>query len=167
MTPNTWCCNKHDQKTTKYSKNTTTQKQVLYFPDLYRFVRTNILALSNVGFFQVSTQQRPFTICASSAELRFNSLSKFLTPPLGSPSSPPVWLAVSTTVCPPGKWTNVPEDQKGHVCVGKVHGLQTPNSIQFFCDIFVSVFGMLVNPNEPFQKNKKKTQTSLKKKTAI
>ena len=137
MTPNTWHCNKHDQKTTKYSTNTTTQKQILYIPDLYRFVRTNILALSNVGFFQVSTQQRPFTICASSAELRFNSLSKFLTPPLGSPSSPPVWLAVSTTVCPPREMNERPRGPKGPCLCGE--SSWTPDSklhpffLRYFC----------------------------------
>lgn len=145
MTPNTWHCNKHDQKNTRYSTNTTTQKQILYIPDLYRFLRTYSCPFKCCCFFQVSTLKALPPSAPTSAELRFNSLSKFLTPPLGSPSSPPVWLAVSTTVRPPLEMNERPRTKRAmFVYFGKVHGLQTPNSIQFFCDIFVSVFGMLV-----------------------
>lgn len=46
---------------------------------------------------------------------------------------------------PPGNERTSPRTKRAmFVYFGKVHGLQTPNSIQFFCDIFVSVFGMLV-----------------------
>ena len=139
MTPNTWHCNKHDQKNTRYSTNTTTQKQILYIPDLYRFLRTYSCPFkccclgpsticAHIGW---ATLQFPFEVPHTTIRLSILTASV-----VGS-----LYYGMS----PPGNERTSPRTKRAmFVYFGKVHGLQTPNSIQLFCDIFVSVFGMLV-----------------------
>ena len=107
---------------------------------------------------------RPFTICASSAELRFNSPFEVPHTTIRLSILTVVWLAVSYRYVPPREMNERPRGPKGPCLFRESSWTQSTPNHPIFCDIpSVFLIGDVVNPNEPRTKEQKEKNANFLK----